>query len=211
MLSRKVIIGISIAVIIVSSIILISAYSNDSESEYAVSKPRKLSPITGYEHDWDLEWWKNFKYRKHHNCYDYAFGHIRFEKRGRSQPGTLNGDKVLGDKYTCDIIVPRLESDHDDIRRVDFEEQCEANEYKIALMAAPGFTPYSITSDYHFMRQDSNGLWSHKPGKNMPTNLDGDENLIYAPHLSNRDFGAYNYKDMCGYWCVSRDANDRFN
>ena len=43
---------------------------------------------------------------------------------------------------------------------------------------------------YHWYRQDKGGLWSHKPGLYLVTNLDGRESLILNPRFSNH---TYNY------------------
>lgn len=176
-------------------------------------KTPNTSPTTGWEHDYDPDWWRQFDYTENHNCYDYAFGNVRFDDRVRSQPGTLDGDERMPTdiQYTCDNVTDALIDDHKNIRNVDFSTQCGPHEYKIALMAAGGSPPYEDTSDYHFMRQDSNGLWSHKPGKNQPTNKDGSGDLIYSPENSDRHFGNYNYDEMCGYWCVRIDDNSNFS
>lgn len=113
-------------------------------------------------------------------------------------------------QYTCDLIVNRVLEDHPDIREISFDDKCNAGEYKIAILASPGEVPYSVTSDYHFMRQDSNGLWSHKPGKNMPINTDSDGMPIYSPDKANMNFYPFNYNQNCGYWCINKSFNQRF-
>lgn len=167
------------------------------------------SPISGSEPDLNLKWWKKFPFSTYHNCYDYAFNNIKHKRRSRSQPGVITGGSQHTGKYTCDILDKRLNKDHPDIQPTTFEKQCPAGAYKIALMVDPGI-PIFRDSDYHFMRQDSNELWSHKPGGDYPVNTDGDGNLIYAPHEAERDLGFYNYKKMCGYYCIGEDSKDRF-
>jgi len=72
---------------------------------------------------------------------------------------------------------------------------------KIALVVHPG-------EDYHFYREDDDGLWSHKDGSNPVKRYDADGNLIWNPRTAARDYrknGSYlNYKDFCGFWCVPR-------
>lgn len=46
--------------------------------------------------------------------------------------------------------------------------------YLIALFTAPGV-------DYHWVRQDRNGMWSHKPGHSPATNLDSAGDPIEDP------------------------------
>lgn len=171
------------------------------------------SPLSGGELPMDLEWWKTFDHLSEHNCYDYAFGNVKVKTRSRSQPGTITGGAIDADiPYTCELVDMRLKRDHGDaLRPISYSEQCAPREYKVAMMVDPGTSPIAdMLSDYHFMRQDSNGLWSHKAGQYAPNNIDGDNNLIVAPHVANRKLGAYNYKDMCGYYCVDRDAHSRF-
>jgi hypothetical protein len=46
--------------------------------------------------------------------------------------------------------------------------------YLIALVTAPN-------ADYHWLRQDADGMWSHKPGWDRATNRDSDGALIFDP------------------------------
>ena len=39
--------------------------------------------------------------------------------------------------------------------------------------------------DYHWLRLDDSGTWSHKPGQTAATNLDGDGKEIYDPREAN--------------------------
>ena len=200
------------AIIIVIVVLLIYLASMWGALTYKVLKTTKLSPVSGYEHEWDPLWWKQFDDLEDHNCYDYAFGNVQFEKDATSQPGFLK--KMLEDdnetKYTCDLVVGRVLADHPTIKPVDFDTKCGAGEYKIAILASPGHPPYSITSDYHFMRQDSNGMWSHKPGKKMPINVDADGLPIHSPSEANMRFLPFNYNENCGYWCINRTYNQKF-
>ena len=52
--------------------------------------------------------------------------------------------------------------------------------------------------DYHWYRQDADGMWSHKMGQTPATNRDNSNNLITDPAAANR--GAYT--NFCGYFCV---------
>lgn len=61
--------------------------------------------------------------------------------------------------------------------------------------------------DYHWYRQDSDGLWSHKPGQLAVTRYDATgTNLIIDPQTADRNNlnsgGAYYYY-FCGYYCVT--------
>jgi hypothetical protein len=58
--------------------------------------------------------------------------------------------------------------------------------YKVALFARPasGGTSDRDAMDFHWMRQDSNGFWSHKRGSGVVTNKDQQGRLIEKPHLA---------------------------
>jgi len=61
---------------------------------------------------------------------------------------------------------------------------------KVALVVAPGI-------DYHWYRQDNTGMWSHKPGNGLATNLDNSYHSISDPRTADR--GAYT--EFCGFLC----------
>ena len=59
------------------------------------------------------------------------------------------------------------------------------------------------------MRQDSNGLWSHKPGARNVTNRDASGKRIYDPALADYNYkknadGYLDYDIFCSYICVPR-------
>ncbi|MCW5757856.1 MAG: hypothetical protein KIT54_11525, partial [Phycisphaeraceae bacterium] len=64
-----------------------------------------------------------------------------------------------------------------------------------------------IEPDYHFLRQESDCTWSHKPGSGGPIlDVDGSGKIIFDPTDAdlrnpnpNRD---RNYSSFCGYFCV---------
>jgi hypothetical protein len=64
-------------------------------------------------------------------------------------------------------------------------------------------TKDSPDTDYHFYRHDSNGFWSHKPGRTSITNVDADNKLIINPDKANRNYTHYNYGSGCGFFCVN--------
>ena len=83
-----------------------------------------------------------------------------------------------------------------------FTEKCPVGTSKIALIV-------DENEDYHFLRQDSNGLYSHKPGSRNVTNIDASGKLIYDPALADYNYkknanGYLNYDTFCSYMCVPR-------
>jgi hypothetical protein len=73
----------------------------------------------------------------------------------------------------------------------------------------PGYHPVALVvdpgGDYHWYRQDSHGLWSHKPGNTPANNVDASGNLITNPETADRNYiptGGWNYSVFCGYFYV---------
>ena len=73
----------------------------------------------------------------------------------------------------------------------------------------PGYFPVALFIDpginYHWYRQDSNGLWSHKPSHTAATDLDASGNPISNPETADRDYRStygINYSIFCGYFYV---------
>jgi len=66
---------------------------------------------------------------------------------------------------------------------------------KLAIVVWP-------STDFHCYRQDSNGLWTHKPGSTTATNLDNSGNSISSPETANRG----NYSVFVGYFFTPSDS-----
>ena len=71
-------------------------------------------------------------------------------------------------------------------------ETCPPGTYKVALVAAPSI------SDYHWYRQDADGLWSHKRGTTAVKRTDESGKLIIDPMTADRA----NYSIFVGYFAV---------
>lgn len=125
------------------------------------------------------------------NCYAYACNDpIRHDILGKPQPGQIAGKTVgMNDMEHSAVryLVMRddLFRNHMRMQRLvplvrlrgEAVPECVVNVrgyYLIALVTAPG-------ADYHWLRQDNDGMWSHKPGWGEATNLDSDDNPIYDP------------------------------
>lgn len=177
-----------------------------------------LSPLSGSEPIFNPDVWnQNKAIQKSHNCYAYAVGqispsetHICKEKQKTHkhkrcqtpQPGYASGHPKMRDTpiKKCKDIMKRTLDDNMTSFPTTFMDKCPAGTSKIALVV-------DRHHDYHYYRQDSNGLWSHKPGRNPVTNLDASGNLIRDPRLAARDYRPdtkLNYKSFCGYMCVAR-------
>lgn len=182
-----------------------------------------LGPLSGSEPEYNPDIWNQYpEIKGSHNCYAYAMQHISVdsaekcaEKRrtGKTpserkcstpQPGHASGHEKM--KYTpfkkCYDITARTLDDNMGILPITFETKCPIGTSKIALVV-------DEEHDYHYYRQDSNGYWSHKPGRNAVTNIDASGQLITDPRIASRDYtndgtSDLNYKNFCGFFCVPR-------
>lgn len=175
---------------------------------------KRISPLSRFEPDYDPDHWNNNpKIKETHNCFAYAFNindPKQMEKCNNPncdvpfhQPGMAAGySKFKSSKpKTCPNMVARILGDNPKVEMTTFEEKCPAGTSKIALIV-------DQDEDYHFLRQDSNGYWSHKPGGRKVTNYDASNKLIYDPSLADYNYkkndGHLNYDNFCGYMCVPR-------
>lgn len=185
-------------------------------SEHKNFCPRK-APLSGYEPPYEPKRW-NLKYfiRKTHNCFSYAFNlmdprQIKACLEDKEcdvsfhQPGSVSGWPKFTDKdpKTCPNMIGRLIGDNPTLLPSAFELKCPKGTSKIALVV-------DEDQDYHFYRQDSNGLFSHKPGGTPVKNTDAQGHTIFDVQLANHnnDRGnsdPLNYDRFCGYFCVPRD------
>jgi len=122
---------------------------------------------------------------------------------GFHQPGYASGYGRFSDTHDkgCNDMVSRLWGDNPDVRPIEFEKRCPNMTSKIALIVDP-------KRDYHFLRQDSNGMWSHKPGAMEVTTLDASGRPIVRPDRAlfiykNKE-DPLKYTKFCGYYCVPR-------
>ena len=87
--------------------------------------------------------------------------------------------------------------------RIGRYDVCPEGTYKVALVAG---SDDGGNLDYHWYRQDVNGLWSHKAGFSPLSNVDASGNLIFDPLMANRNntsSGGANYSYFLGYYAVS--------
>ncbi len=126
--------------------------------------------------------------QRNNNCYNYSNN-----KRTDTfaQPGRASGSQYTS--LTCPAVLSAAESDG--LVQVSASASCPDGKDKIALVVDPNW-------DYHWYRQDSNGMWSHKPGGTRATNRDNSNNTISNPETANRG----GYTDFCGYFCSCSDS-----
>lgn len=175
-----------------------------------------MSPLSGWEPTYDPKKWNSRREVKEtHNCFAYAMN-IHDPKQFTAcfksktcnvpfhQPGSASGHPRFTSESikSCSDMVARLLGDNPTMKLTNFTNKCPAHTSKISVVV-------DADQDYHFYRQDTNGMWSHKPGGTEVTNLDASGRPIYDPKLADRNYNAkgssLNYNIFCSYFCVPRD------
>ena len=120
------------------------------------------------------------------NCYSYAFDKYEVGADKKLQPGELSTGKF--GSYDCNEILKKLREDYKmyNIVQVEKHTKLPCNHYKIALV----IDDEGDEQDYHFYRQDLDGYWSHKPGKEEVRRVDASGKLITDPEASTANFTA---------------------
>jgi len=159
-----------------------------------------LSPLSGYEPTYNPNYWNyNKNIKNNNNCYSYSVNN-KNHKFGKPQPGYFaRFNHIQNNQYKCAYFFKRILNDIPSVYLTSFKQKCKK-----------GFTKafFAIDSnknehDYHFYRQDTNQLWSHKPGTTNVINYDADYKIIKNPHKANRNYSAYNYDKPCFFFCVN--------
>ena len=100
-------------------------------------------------------------------------------------------------------MITRIIGDNPIIKMGTFEDKCPSGTSKVGFVT-------DENEDYHFLRQDTTGFWSHKPGARKITNLDAGRHPIWNPALCDLNYNRHNddelnYDNLCGYICVPRN------
>ena len=162
-----------------------------------------------------MKWSAQPEIRESQNCLAYAMNKIDQEtvkeckeskecNVGFSQPGYASGSEKFSDEEEkgCGDIVSRVWGDTPAVTATSFEERCPNKTSKIALIVDP-------KRDYHFLRQDPDGYWSHKPGAMPVTRLDASNRPILRPDRATfiyKKDQPLSYTKFCGYFCVPRTS-----
>ena len=172
------------------------------------------SPLSGSEPDYQPDQWNTLAdIKQSHNCFSYAFNVWDSKKREKCknnsdcsfhQPGFAAGYPAFSDKKfkTCSDMMLRLKGDNNIIKKTTFSKKPSKGFSKIAMIVDPN-------ADFHFLRQDSNGYWSHKPGATNVINKDSDGRLIFNPELANFCYPdkkePLHYWNFCAYYEIPRN------
>ena len=174
-----------------------------------------MGPTNGFEPVLNMDGWNTKNpLRESHNCFAYAMNAIDPKliqkcaddpecNVGFHQPGYAAGFKKFSDQNEkgCGDMVSRLWGDNPKVVASSFTEKCPYRTSKIALIVDP-------KRDYHFLRQDPDGYWSHKPGAMDVTRADASGRPIIRPDRAMFMYTHHKepllYTKFCGYFCVPR-------
>ncbi|MEL8054962.1 MAG: hypothetical protein AAGK66_02315 [Pseudomonadota bacterium] len=177
--------------------------------------------------------WNKPGVQQSNNCYNYATNQRNEPKPNKPLPKTatpgnsagiepgLNQQFVLqtpsgiliGNYWTFTCKSIKIGCVSDGLSDPNADGNCAETCWKVAYYNLPP-KPKSrppVTGDFHFVRQDSDGKWSHKPGKNIVTRYkynpktkryDKDAGEITDPEKDNVGDGY----EFCGYLCCCPDV-----
>jgi len=99
----------------------------------------------------------------------------------RPQPGMKSGKPdITGKKFTVNRLVKYIKLDFPSVRKFSIKKKVPKEYYRIAIFLKKDYT------DYHFYREDDNGIWSHKDGWRTVKNKDSKGRLIRDPIKSSK-------------------------
>jgi hypothetical protein len=151
--------------------------------------------------------YNDVEHESNNNCYEYAFSLINTKSFGKPQPGQIAKLRRLGKgDLNCKTLKEYIKADHPSVKYVEkFATPCPCGFYKVALIVDT-VSPME-QRDYHFLRQDNTGIFSHKPGGSAISLLDKRNRYIINPEESNFDYSPNgpNYCTDCGFICVKHD------
>jgi hypothetical protein len=118
------------------------------------------------------------------NCYNYGNDIVT---NSFAQPGRGSSQKWIVN--TCEDVTRAAISDGLKWIGTDYPKVKPEKGHYIALLIWPD-------TNFHWLRLDSSGFWSHKPGGSEVKNTDNEGKLISNP--SNQDFSPWT--QFCGYF-----------
>ena len=193
-------------------------YSNngDYKDEWEFTR---LLPTRGFEITYTPDDWAT-PVEQGCNCYAYAINNQVYPETNyiwfKQQPGEYY-DVYNNIDFTESSIFTAVSNDYSSynntysvnycFQRIGRYDVCPAGTYKVALVIGQNV---SGEYDYHWYRQDSDGLWSHKLALSAVSRLDSSYQLIIDPQNAARDYtlnGGYNYSIFGGYYAVTAWSN----
>jgi hypothetical protein len=124
--------------------------------------------------------------QRDNNCYNYGTDVLT---NTYAQPG--RGTKNKWQSNTCEDVKRAAVSDGLEYIGRDYPKQSPDSGHYLALLMWPG-------TNFHWLRLDSNGFWSHKPGWGSVIDRDNQNKPITDPSI--QDFSPWT--EFCGYYKV---------
>ena len=198
-----------------------SATPNRSPNTVISNLKTMTLPTSGSEPRYEPErWYKKPGMCKRHNCLAYALDVTHPSKSMYLQIHSDLGGSENVMRLTRGLKGKQLKTQQCLLTGLFFhrlypksylvqpETACKHGFYKVALLNSPSrVSPdgRKRNYDFHFVRQNANGLWSHKPGGTPITRYNARGNLIKDPRTASWNYGSVKYK-TCSFFCVPRHA-----
>ena len=163
--------------------------ANDSYTNRTYTHPDALSTSLMIPDFEPVFWSEDGFVRDWNNCYNYA-NNRRTDTY--ASPGEASGQEF--NTLTCLSIDSAVLRDGLETC-TDITQPIPPGKARIALCVNPG-------TDFHWYREDRNGMWSHKIGKGKALNRDNSGQPISDPEKADRG----GYTDFCGYYFVYSDS-----
>ena len=165
---------------------------------------QRILPTNGYELAYSPSSWSGYV-QNCCNCYAYALNNQVYPNTNllwfKQQMGYYKGANYQYSALTETNIYTAVVNDYSaynedfdtslTFQRIGRYDVCPAGTYKVALVVSEG--------DYHWYRQDADGLWSHKRGLNPVERTDYSGKLIIDPCIADRG----DYTQFLGYYAVT--------
>lgn len=160
----------------------------------------QMPPTNGYELDYTPSSWSSYV-QNCCNCYAYALNNQVYPGTNyiwfKQQMGYYKGAGYMYSSLTEANIYNAVTNDFSAynksfiFKRIGRYDVCPIGTYKVALVVS--------SADYHWYRQDADGLWSHKIGLDPVKRTDESGNLIIDPYTADRG----SYTTFLGYYAVT--------
>ncbi len=130
-------------------------------------------------------------------CYNYATNR---RTDSYAKPGRASGQEADQGHYDVASLTKWLEADG--LIPTTLAAGCQNNRSLIAMVLAP------IVPDYHFLRRDADGTWSHKNGFTAAKNTDNSDIVITDPEATTSWNNLWPYNVFGGYFCVCSSSTE---
>ena len=177
-----------------------------------------MLPRSGYEPEFNPKKY-NGPLCKRHNCMAYALNiksenspqFLQLKSNIANSSFMLNKTSNLKGKslktQQClftELIFHRM---FPNSYRTTADVKCKPGFYKIAILNSPQRKTSGgkhVWHDFHFVRQNSDVLWSHKPGQTAITRVNSNNKPILDPRTAKWSYNNLKYK-FCSFFCVPKN------